>query len=126
MENWTLPLLLIPSLAVILTSTSRMTLGLSDELTNMVKSADHDQDLVRSKLEQIKRLSLASVFMYASMAVLVIAVLLNGAGWIERAWEEAAMLGAVALFFVAILVMVRFSWHAYFIRQRQFTRKWTR
>ncbi|HMQ77358.1 MAG TPA: hypothetical protein PKE21_14505 [Flavobacteriales bacterium] len=120
MENWTLQLSLIPSLAVILTSTSRMTLGLSDELTNMVKTVGHDPQLVQEKLEQIKRLSLAGVFMYLSMAVLVVAVLFNGAGWIDPRWEDGAMLIAVAIFFMAIVIKVRFSYFAYFIRQRQF------
>lgn len=123
MENWTLPLSMIPSLAVILTSTSRMILGLTDELNNKIKDPGHDRIVVAAKLRQIKRLSLASIFMYMSLAVLVVAVLLVGTGWIGAQVEEGAMLFAVGLFFVAIVYIIIFSWKAYFIRQRQFAQR---
>lgn len=123
MENWTLPLSMIPSLAVILTSTSRMILGLTDELNNKIKDPGHDRIVVAAKHRQIKRLSLASIFMYMSLAVLVVAVLLVGTGWIGAQVEEGAMLSAVGLFFVAIVYMIIFSWKAYFIRQRQFAQR---
>lgn len=120
MESWTLPLSMIPSLAVILTSTSRMILGLTDELNDKMKDPGHDRTIVAAKLGQIKRLSIASVLMYVSLAVLVAAVLLTGVGWIGVGVEEALMLVAVALFFAALVYKIMFSWHAYFIRQRQF------
>ncbi|QQR88024.1 MAG: hypothetical protein IPJ76_07365 [Flavobacteriales bacterium] len=123
MESWTLPLSMIPSLAVILNSTSRMVLGLTDELNNTIKDPVHDRNIVTAKLGQIKRLSIASIFMYVSLAVLVVTVLLVGTGWINSAMEEGAMLTAVALFFVAIVYMIAFSWKAYFIRQRQFAQR---
>jgi uncharacterized membrane protein (DUF485 family) len=123
MENWTLPFSMIPSLAVILTSTSRMILGLTDEMNNKIKDPGHDRNIVTAKLGQIKRLSIASIFMYMSLAVLVVAVLLVGTGWISPQVEEGAMLFAVTLFFVAIVYMIVFSWKAYFIRQQQFAQR---
>jgi hypothetical protein len=77
-----------------------------DELNNKIKDPGHDRTIVTAKLGQIKRLSIASIFMYVSLAVLVIAVLMVGTGWIGTQMEEAAMLFAVALFFVAIVYMM--------------------
>ncbi len=121
METWQLNLSLIPSIAVILTSTNRMALGLTDEINvRLLSNPDAYSFILPLKIKQLKRLSFAIFLMYISLALLVFNSLLVGCDFISNQFDKVLIFMAIIIFFLAIYYKIKFSWNAYFIRQKQF------
>lgn len=60
MEAWQINLSLIPSIAVILASSNRMALGLTDEINvRLISNREVFEEIIPEKIKQLKRLSLA-------------------------------------------------------------------
>jgi len=63
METWQINISLIPSIAVILTSSNRMALGLTDEINQwFFPNKDNVSKILVLKIKQLKRLSIAIFF----------------------------------------------------------------
>ncbi len=121
METWQLNLSLIPSIAVILTSANRLTLGLTDEINGrLLSNAETYSEILPLKIKQLKRLSIAVLLMYNSLGLLVLNAILVGLEIVPERYGKILIFFAILIFFVAIHFKIRFSWNAYFIRQKQF------
>jgi len=121
METWQINLSLIPSIAVILTSTNRMVLGLTDEINvRLLSNPEAFLEILPLKIKQLKRLSIAILLMYNSLGLLVLNALLAGCEFIPSQYDKVLIFVAIIIFFVAIHFKIQFSWNAYFIRQKQF------
>ena len=65
MENWQLNISLIPSIAVILASSNRMALGLTDEISlRLLANLEMYKEILPLKISQLKRLSLSNPNVY--------------------------------------------------------------
>lgn len=120
MNNWHIPLAFIPSIAVIITSTSRLALGLTDELNNKMKEKELYATIIEAKIKQLKRLSIAGVMLYISLAILVSDVLLVALTIIPEGCEFYGVIASVFFFQIAIIFLIIFSVKAFLIRQKQF------
>lgn len=64
METWQINISLIPSIAVILSSSNRLVLGLTDEINNWYyQKKESKTTILTMKIKQLKRLSIA-IFLY--------------------------------------------------------------
>ena len=124
MDEWYIPISIIPSIALLLTSTTQLTLGITTELYKKQENYKKYEHIINAKLRQIKLLSATSVLLYISLAVLVATVLLSGLGICTSMHTDIGMLVSITLFFTALIVMIVFSINAYTIRQRQFKTDW--
>lgn len=121
MENWQINISLIPSIAVILTSTNRMALGLTDEINlRLLANIEVYREILPLKIRQLKRLSLSIVLMYISLALLVINALVGTVVMINKPFDMTLIVIAIAIFLIAIFIKIQFSYYAYTIRQKQF------
>ncbi|NOQ92450.1 MAG: hypothetical protein GQ552_07025 [Flavobacteriaceae bacterium] len=121
METWQINISLIPSIAVILTSSNRMALGLTDEINQwFFPNKDIVSEILAQKIKQLKRLSIAIFLMYLSLSILVINALLVGLDLIPHSIDKLGILISIIFFLVAIYFKILFSFKAYFIRQKQF------
>jgi cytochrome c oxidase subunit IV len=121
MENWQVNISLIPSIAVILTSTNRMALGLTDEINlRLLQNLEAFKDILPLKIKQLKRLSLAIILMYLALALLVINALSGALEILEAAYANLLIIVAIVIFMIALIFKIQFSYHAYKIRQVQF------
>lgn len=121
METWQINISLIPSIAVILTSANRMALGLTDEINlRLLSNPEAYRHVLPLKIQQLKRLSLAIVFMYTSLAILVINALLTGCDFIQPPHDKYLIFVAILIFLVGLHFKIMFAINAYFIRQKQF------
>ena len=121
METWQINLSLIPSIAVILTSSNRMALGLTDEINSRLSlSVELYKDILPNKIKQLKRLSISILLMYISLSLLILNALLVGTEVIAEKNDKLLIFISIIIFFVAIYFSTLFSWNAYFIRQKQF------
>ena len=121
METWQINISLIPSIAVILTSSNRMALGLTDEINQWFfpKSTEYSK-ILSLKIKQLKRLSIAIFLMYVSLSLLIINALLVGLQLIPKSIDKLGILLSIIIFLVAIYYKILFSYKAYYIRQDQF------
>ena len=120
MDEWYIPISIIPSIALLLNSTTQLTLGITDELYKKQKEYKKYEHIIHAKLRQVKLLSATSVILYISLGVLVATVLLTGLKVCTPMHTDIGMLVSLSLFFFAISLMIVFSINAYTIRQRQF------
>lgn len=121
MENWQLNISLIPSIAVILTSANRIALGLTDEINVRLSSnLEAYENILPSKINQLKRISLSITLMYIALALLVINALINAFDLIKKPFDMILVISAICFFLVSIILQVKFSYLAVKIRQKQF------
>lgn len=121
METWQINLSLIPSIAVILTSSNRMALGLTDEINSrLAANVEVYKEILPNKIKQLKRLSISILLMYISLSILILNALLVGMKIISEHHDKLFIFISIIIFFVAIYFSTLFSWNAYFIRQKQF------
>lgn len=121
METWQINISLIPSIAVILTSSNRMALGLTDEINaRLAANLNVYKEILPSKIQQLKRLSISILLMYISLSILILNALLVGMNLISEHYDKLLIFISIIIFFVAVYFSTLFSWNAYFIRQKQF------
>jgi hypothetical protein len=121
MENWYLPITIVPGLGLLILSTSNLMLTLSNEISMMI---DHSKDktIITRKLVQLKLLNMAMVFFYIAVALLLVSAVLNGLYAIEK---TSLYISVVAIFsaLVGLFSLVVYSFRAVTIRQNQFKNK---
>jgi len=121
METWQINISLIPSIAVILTSSNRLALGLTDEINQwFLPNVNEVSEISSLKIKQLKRLSIAIFLMYLSLSILIINALLVGLNLIPSSIDKLGILISIVIFLIAIYFKILFSFKAYFIRQKQF------
>ncbi|MFZ1581579.1 MAG: hypothetical protein WAT26_10575 [Saprospiraceae bacterium] len=121
MENWQINLSLIPSIAVVLTSANRMALGLTDEINvRLLTNPDNFTEVLPLKIQQLRRLSLAIIFMYISLAILILNAIFQSLTSMSKIYGSYVILVSIMFFLIGILLKIQFSFYAFKIRQRQF------
>ncbi|MBS3912977.1 MAG: hypothetical protein KG003_00605 [Bacteroidetes bacterium] len=121
MEAWHLNLSMIPGIAVILSSTNRMVLGLTDEINNRLLSRPDAYYLVLpKKIQQLKRLSISIALMYISIVLILTHTLLLGMDIIAIEHTDLLIYCAISIFFLGVYYQLVFAIKAYSIRQEQF------
>ncbi|MDB2606963.1 hypothetical protein N9Y48_04230 [Zobellia sp.] len=121
MENWYLPITIVPGLGLIILSTSNQLLSLSGEIAVLIEPC-LQVDIIKRKLSQLKLLNKTLVFFYGSVALLLIAALVNAVYNQQRLSMSIGVL-AVALALIGLLLLVIYSFKAVKIRQDQFKNK---
>ncbi len=124
MDNWYVPITIVPGIGLLLMSTSHIMVALSSEIKTMIAEGDHGEKLMQRKLNQLKRINLASVFLYLSVAFFVVAGLVSGLDetlethffWISLYITIAGIISALA----GLLLLITYSFKAVKIRQDQY------
>ena len=76
--DWYIPITIVPAVGLILLSTSNLLIALSTEIKDLIKGNSATEQLIQTKLRQLKRLSWAMIFLYVSVASFVISGLIGG------------------------------------------------
>jgi hypothetical protein len=122
METWQINLSLIPTIAVILTSSNRLALGLTDEINVRLSiNIEAFKGILPLKIKQLKRISVSIFLMYSSLSVLILNALLTAMNIVSPAYDKILILFAIGIFFIGVYFSLIFSLNAYFIRQKQFS-----
>ncbi len=124
MENWYVPITIVPGIGLLLMSTSNLLGQLSGEIKDLIKSHTNYQNLLHRKLIQLKLLNLAMVFLYASVAFFVISGLIAGVYQsVHSMHDDVPIYFSVAGIFCclgALTLLIIFSFRAVQIKQDQF------
>lgn len=120
MENWYLPITLVPGVGLLILSTSNLMVILSDELSGLIKDQCKDDLIIHRKLAQLKTLNRAMVLFYIAVACLAISGLIGSLQFkIKNSATYISVLGIVIML-LGLLSLIKYSYRAVSIRQDQF------
>ena len=113
MENWYLPITLVPGIGLLILSTSNLMVTLSNELDGFIKEQSKDESLLFRKLAQLKSLNRAMVLFYISVACLAIAGLIGGLqlSAIKNSATYISVIG-ILIMILGLLSLIKYSYKA--------------
>ncbi|NAS31319.1 hypothetical protein GTQ40_10080 [Flavobacteriaceae bacterium R38] len=122
MNNWYIPITILPGIALLILSTSNILIALSNEIAERIKQ-HIDPTLTKRKLRQLNLLTKGLVGLYIGAGSMVIAGIMSGIQNYIAITEDLAtffmLIGTISLF-VSIGFLITFSFRAVKIRQDQF------
>lgn len=121
MENWYLPITIVPGLGLLILSTSNLMVTLNNEISAMIEYSN-EKTIITRKLKQLKLLNMAMVFFYIAVALLLVSAVLNGLLTIEKTSLYISILAIVSAL-IGLFSLVFYSFRAVSIRQNQFKNK---
>nr|WP_321246133.1 hypothetical protein [uncultured Psychroserpens sp.] len=124
MENWYLPITIVPGIGLLILSTTNLMVTLSNELNGLINEQSKDDSIILRKLAQLKTLNLTMVFFYIAVACLAISGLIGGLQLktIESSAKYISVLGIVIML-LGLFFLIKYSYRAVSIRQDQFNSK---
>ncbi len=127
MENWYLPITIVPGIGLLILSTSNLMVTLTNELSGFIKEQTKDESIIHRKLAQLKTLNRAMVLFYIAVACLAIAGLIGGLQlkMIEDSATYISIIGIVIML-LGLFSLIKYSYRAVSIRQDQFKTKFNK
>ena len=126
MENWFLPLTILPSVGFFIMATSGVSNALSAEIARLVE-LDRESNMItlRKKIRQLRLINISLVLLYASAVTLSIAGLISGLQFnfmyhgLTLMVEVLVCIGIGLTVFALILLMI-YAIRAVSIKEHQF------
>jgi hypothetical protein len=127
MDNWHLPMTILPGIGLLILSTSNLMITLSNEIASLIKEQSKEESIISRKLIQLKTLNRAMIFFYVAVAFLAITGVLGGLQIvsIKNSLVYVAVIGIVIML-SGIFSLIKYSFKAVSIRQDQFKTKFTK
>lgn len=123
MNEWYIPITILPGICLLILSTSNIMIDLSGEVRLLIKENTATSLLIERKLKQLKLINQAMVFLYLSVGGFVISGLLSGVsenlGSHNNAGLYILFLG-MTLAMLALLSLMVYSFRAVRLRQNQY------
>ena len=118
--EWYVPMTIIPAVGLLILSTSNFTIALNQEIVELCHDSHNNKETIELKIVQLKRLSFAISFLYLSVLSFLLAGLSSALTFsnIKLGLFPYFMIGGVAFFVVAIIILLRYSFKAIIIRQK--------
>jgi len=121
MENWHLPITIVPGLGLLILSTSNLMVTLSNEISGMIENSNK-KSITARKLKQLRLLNMAMVFFYVAVALLLISAVINGLYEVGKTSLYTSVL-AIVFALIGLISLIIYSFRAVTIRQNQFKNK---
>jgi hypothetical protein len=121
MENWHLPITIVPGLGLLILSTSNLMVTLSNEISGMIENSNK-KSITARKLKQLRLLNMAMVFFYVAVALLLISAVINGLYEVGKTSLYTSVL-AIVFALIGLISLIIYSFRAVTIRQNQFKSK---
>ena len=116
--EWYLPMTIIPGIGLIILSTSNIMLALNSEINKLEMEKGPKIDIIRSKLSQLKRLSISIVFQYCGVLLFLIAGVLKSINNDAIVIFTGILLTGVVAVGISIIILLVHSIKGIHIRQR--------
>lgn len=123
MENWYVPITILPGIGLLILSTSNQLIALSNEIAERIQLKKCNDSITTRKLKQLHLLNKGLVGLYIGAATLVAAGILFG---IQNFYNISQNIGITLMLigvlstFISISYLIRYSIRAVKIRQDQF------
>jgi hypothetical protein len=116
--EWYLPMTIIPGIGLIILSTSNMMLALNNEITQFEIAGKEKTAIIKSKLSQLKRLSISIVFQYIGVLLFLFSGILKSVFLNSGNIAEGLLAVGVISVSVSIVILLIYSTMAVSIRQK--------
>ncbi|OEK06257.1 DUF2721 domain-containing protein [Roseivirga misakiensis] len=125
MDNWVIPLTLLPGIGMMIMSTSNLATAISTEINNLLERQDCKPELIQKKISQMSLLNVAMVCLYISAAVFAVAGLIEGIFELRTEMHDGTLhqlllVVGIAALVIASLLLITFSIRAVRIKHNQF------
>ncbi|GGG23869.1 hypothetical protein GCM10011344_25830 [Dokdonia pacifica] len=129
MDNWYIPITIIPGIGLLILSTSNLMVTLSTEINTLIHNTDENDVIINKKLIQLKLLNRAMVLFYIAISCLVTAALIGGISLkldIETALALYVIILGIIMLLLGLFWLIKYSYRAVSIRQDQFKIKFNK
>lgn len=128
MENWYVPLTILPSVGFFIVATTSVSNALSGEIARLIEQQKHTEHMtITKKIQQLRLVSLALVLLYSSGMVLALAGLIAGVEFTimrnMQLWVTLLICVGIGLIILAFMLLIIYSMRAVRIKERQFSNK---
>lgn len=122
MENWYLPITIVPGIGLLILSTSNLVVTLSSEINALINDNQENENIISRKLSQLKLLNKSMVCFYIAVAFLVISGLIAGLSTNSSIINIPTYIGIIGIiiFLLGLISLIKYSYKAVSIRQEQF------
>ncbi len=121
MDQWYIPITILPGICLLILSTSSLLIALNGEIFELCR--DQTQiEVVRKKIAQLERLSKAMVLLYISAALMVLSGILSAFELkiSSLSLSFISMISGVALTLGGLFLLILYATHAVTIRKDQY------
>ena len=124
MQEWYVPITIIPGICLLILSTSNIMIDLSREIKSLINENEGDAStLIERKLKQLKLINSAMALLYLSVVSFVLSALFSGlkenVGWDFQGDIYVLFLG-ILVAILALLSLMLYSFRAVRLRQDQY------
>lgn len=131
MEDWVIPLTLMPSLGMMILSTSNLSTATSNEITSLIQDQMSDKQPIEQKIKQLFLLNVANVCLYIGILVFGIAGLIDGIFSLQSPMHDGTLrtimlIIGISSLVIATIFLVYFSIRKVKIKRNQYFNKITK
>ncbi len=127
MQEWYVPITILPGICLLILSTSNIMIDLSREIKLLISESDNESLLIERKLRQLKLINRAMALLYLSVVSFVLSALSSGLkesiGWSFKGDVYILFLG-ILVSVLALLSLMMYSFKAVKLRQDQYHKKY--
>ncbi|MCM5664171.1 hypothetical protein [Galbibacter mesophilus] len=118
--DWYIPITIVPGIGMFVLSTTSQMMSLSAEIGQLLKECKNDfqHHIADLKILQLTRLTRAATLLYSAAALFVLSGIW-GAIYEASEWSEWILFAGVASTFVAMGILINYSYHTIKIRKKQ-------
>jgi hypothetical protein len=124
MDNWVIPLTLLPGIGMMILSTSNLSTAISTEISGLIHEESCDSQLVERKISQMSLLNRALVTLYLGAASFAITGLIGGISEVQGLMIHETytgfMIAGMTCLLVATIFLITFSMRAVRIKKNQY------
>lgn len=126
MQEWYIPITILPGICLLILSTSNIMIDLSREIKGLISEKEQASLLIERKLKQLKLVNRAMALLYLSVGSFVISALLSGikahTDWEFKADVYVLLIG-ILFSILALASLLLYSFRAVKLRQDQYHKK---
>ncbi len=124
MQEWYLPITILPALGMLILSTTSQMMTLSSEINSLLqeKCTDFQHLISEKKLKQLGLLTRASALLYLASGIYVLSGILGAVLEAASFYDIPSLLlyGGTILVFIAFILLIIYAFRAVRIRKLQF------
>ncbi|MEO0338888.1 MAG: hypothetical protein AAF242_06715 [Bacteroidota bacterium] len=129
MENWYVPITILPSIGFFIVATTSIANSLSAEIARLIEQQKHsERQTIYKKIQQLRLVNQGLVCLYAAAVVLALAGLIGGleSTTMTQLYGAVDLLICVGIGFtiLALCMMMIYSMRSIRIKERQFKGDW--
>lgn len=124
MDNWVIPLTLLPGIGMMIMSTSHLSTAISQEISGLIHEITCDTHLVEQKISQMSLLNRALVALYLGAASFAITGLIGAVSAVQdlmiRDMFTVCLILGIGCLLIATIFLITFSIRAVRIKKNQY------